>query len=303
MIEGSPPYLLLGASTLLYVLVLGKYIHYSMCVSTLYFPLCSWHGMLYCPHKCSREVCSSCIVQTLTSFGVSPALVNAGDKSNDILYMLYSHPGAGFRPALTQATCCHAFALWLAIGRLWIRSGQWCWSAIRCQFPLTHCIRNDLRGNADLKSALRNAWLVPGQGCTAIELPWGDSEGHRAPLTQQEKQSHFKSLWHLVPRPGIFIRRSFPTTAQLGRDAGYKLIGADRCISGHVSLLHALQAQVASIMTWTNDWAMNIVGLVVKPIREVCFWDSYIILLCIQFRIKCLKDHSDLWHFGPFIVV
>lgn len=113
-----------------------------------------------------------------------------------------------------------------------------CWLVIRCQFPLTHWFHNDLRGNADLKSALRNAWLVPGQDSAAMELPWGDSEGHWAPLTQQEKQSHFKSLWHLVPRPGIFIMCSFPTTVQPGGAAQYGLIGADRCMSGHVSLLH-----------------------------------------------------------------
>lgn len=154
-----------------------------------------------------------------------------------------------------------------------------CWSAIRCQFSLTHCIHNDLRGNADLKSALRNAWLVPGQDSAGTELPWGDSEGQWAPLTQQEKQSHFKSLWHLVPRPGIFIMCSFPTTAQLGGDAECGLIGADRCISGHVSLLHVLQEQVRIIMTWTNDWAMNIEGLVIQPIRENGLWNSYIMLL------------------------
>ena len=113
-----------------------------------------------------------------------------------------SYRGAGFGPALTQATCCHA-SPWAGCRQGMNQAELGCWSAIRCQFPWTQCVRDDLRGNADPKSAFL-AWFVPGQDSAAVELPRGDSRGQRVPLTQQEKQGRFKRLWHLVPRPGIF---------------------------------------------------------------------------------------------------
>ena len=49
-------------------------------------------------------------------------------------------------------------------------------------------------------------------------------------------------------------------SAWVGMHIEYRLIGADRGISGHVSLLQACQKQAVI----TNDWAVNMVGLIVK---------------------------------------
>lgn len=50
----------------------------------------------------------------------------------------------------------------------------------------------------------------------------------------------------------------------MGGDIEYRLIGADRGISGHVILLQACQKQAVITMACTNDWAVNMVGLIVK---------------------------------------
>lgn len=111
----------------------------------------------------------------------------------------------------------------------WIKQ-RWC---VDRRSDVAYSIHNDLRRNTDLASAVRNAWLVPGQDFAAVELPSGDSEGHGVPLTQQEKQSHFKSVWHFVPHPKNFLMRSFYGEV-VSEDGEFGPIVADRCTNGFI---------------------------------------------------------------------
>lgn len=102
-IPSQPP--TVRALSLLYAPLLCKYIHHGACVCPHHI-LLRILGTASCsrPHKCSREIFSSCIVQTLTSFDVSPCSYK-GEAINDRARTHYSRDQAALSrsPPMNQA--------------------------------------------------------------------------------------------------------------------------------------------------------------------------------------------------------